>query len=207
MTTWGLINSFGAFQTYFTSVLPQSPSEISWIGSTQAFLLFFIGTFSGRMTDAGYFRYLFGFGTICAVVGPLASSFCSTFWSLFLTLALVVGIGNGLLFCPMLTVMSPYFSKRKALAIGVAACGSATGGMIYPTIVRQLLPQIGFAWTMRVIALVQLVFLGITNLGLKPRAVPQKQRALLDWEAFREKPYVLYMIASFLVCAFNIFPC
>jgi hypothetical protein len=33
------------------------PSDISWIGSIQIFLLFFIGTFSGRATDAGYFRF------------------------------------------------------------------------------------------------------------------------------------------------------
>ena len=46
--TWGYINCFGVFQTYYSSTLNHSPSDISWIGSTQVFLLFFIGTFSGR---------------------------------------------------------------------------------------------------------------------------------------------------------------
>lgn len=46
--TWGYINCFGVFQTYYAHTLNHSPSDISWIGSTQVFLLFFVGTFSGR---------------------------------------------------------------------------------------------------------------------------------------------------------------
>lgn len=53
MNTWGYINSFGVFQTYYSTELGLPPATISWIGSIQVFLLFFIGTFTGRITDAG----------------------------------------------------------------------------------------------------------------------------------------------------------
>lgn len=53
------MNSFGVFQTYYVNSLGKSPSDISWIGSIQVFLVFFIGTFTGRLTDAGYFRPVF----------------------------------------------------------------------------------------------------------------------------------------------------
>ena len=53
MNTWGYINSFGVFQTYYATELSLPPATISWIGSIQVFLLFFIGTFTGRITDAG----------------------------------------------------------------------------------------------------------------------------------------------------------
>jgi hypothetical protein len=53
MNTWGYINSFGVFQTYYATELQLPPATISWIGSIQVFLLFFIGTFTGRITDAG----------------------------------------------------------------------------------------------------------------------------------------------------------
>lgn len=53
MNTWGYINSFGVFQTYYATELGLPPATISWIGSIQVFLLFFIGTFTGRITDAG----------------------------------------------------------------------------------------------------------------------------------------------------------
>ena len=31
-TTWGYLNSYGVFQTYFTTALGHPPSDISWIG-------------------------------------------------------------------------------------------------------------------------------------------------------------------------------
>lgn len=39
--TWGLVNTFGVYQTYYQLDLLSSstPSEISWIGSLQVFLL------------------------------------------------------------------------------------------------------------------------------------------------------------------------
>ncbi|KAI9764294.1 MAG: hypothetical protein M1840_008585 [Geoglossum simile] len=52
--TW----SFGFFQAYYATTLNRTPSDISWIGSFQVFLLFLIGTFSGRAMDAGFFRTL-----------------------------------------------------------------------------------------------------------------------------------------------------
>ncbi|KAJ2989573.1 hypothetical protein NUW58_g3405 [Xylaria curta] len=52
--TWGFINSFGVFQTYYMELLDLPPSDISWIGSITVFLTFFIGTFTGRLVDAGF---------------------------------------------------------------------------------------------------------------------------------------------------------
>lgn len=43
--SWGIINTFGVYQTYYESGILSSstPSDISWIGSVQAFLLMFVG--------------------------------------------------------------------------------------------------------------------------------------------------------------------
>ena len=32
--TWGIVNAFGEFQTYYETILTQSPSQIAWVGST-----------------------------------------------------------------------------------------------------------------------------------------------------------------------------
>ena len=45
-STWGWITSYGVFQSYYRTTLGVSQSSISWIGSVQIFLLFFLGTFS-----------------------------------------------------------------------------------------------------------------------------------------------------------------
>lgn len=47
----GFINSFGLFENYYVSTMHLGNlSQVAWIGSLQVFLLFGLGTFSGRLT-------------------------------------------------------------------------------------------------------------------------------------------------------------
>ena len=199
VNTWGYINSFGVFQTYYATALDLPPSTISWIGSIQVFLLFFIGTFTGRLTDAGYFRPTILLGSTFQVVGIFATSACTQYWQIFLAQGICMGIGNGCLFCPALSTVATYFSKKRSLAIGMTACGSATGGLIFPAMARQLLPTVGFGWTIRAIGFVQLVALILANLGLKRRIPPRRTGALVEWAAFEELEYTFYAAGSFTV--------
>ncbi|TEA12153.1 MFS transporter asaE [Colletotrichum sidae] len=198
MNTWGIVNSFGVFQPYYTTLLNRPPSDVAWIGSFEVFLLFFVGAFTGRLTDAGYFRPLFIIGFLLVVLGMIATSFCTQYWQFFLAQGICMGLGNGCLFCPCLSTASTYFDKRKALALGFVSIGSSSGGMIYPSMVRQLLPKIGFGWTIRAIAFVQMGTLLITAVVLKPRIKPRKAGNLVEWAAFKELEYTFYAIGSFL---------
>lgn len=65
--------------------------------------------------------------------------------------------------------------------------------------VQQLLPKIGFAWTMRSLGFIQLGCLIICNIGIKPRVPPRKTGALVDWKSFKEMPYVLFASGMFFV--------
>ncbi|RDL33913.1 uncharacterized protein BP5553_08281 [Venustampulla echinocandica] len=197
MNTWGFINSFGVFQTYYVTALDRPPSDISWVGSMQVFLLFFVGTFTGRLTDAGYFRPVFVTGSILGVFGLFMASLSTTYWQLFLAQGVCCGLGNGFLFCPALSTLSTYFSKKRSLAIGIGAAGSATGGIVFPIMVQQLLPKVGFPWTMRALAFIQLACLLVCDIGIKTRVPPRKTGALVDWASFKELPYVLFAIGMF----------
>ncbi|KAL6915097.1 hypothetical protein FSST1_012857 [Fusarium sambucinum] len=180
MNTSGFLNSFGALQSHFVQELDESASTVSWIGSTQIFLYFFLGIVSGRLTDIGYFRVTFLAGSLAMVIGIFASSFGSKFWVMFLTLGVGVGLGNGLMSCPMLAVVSQYVSERRRLAIGVAMCGACTDGVVYSGLMRQLIPRLGFSWTMRVIALIQ----------FSPEWI--------DWTAFRDARFNNYAVTTFM---------
>lgn len=199
MNTWGFVNSFGVFQTYYVTSLHETPSTISWIGTIQIFLLFFIGTFTGRLTDAGYFRHVFLTGSILVVLGLFMASLSTTYWQLFLAQGVCCGLGNGCLFCPALSLLSTYFSKRRGLAIGLAATGSATGGMVFSAMVQQLLPRAGFPWTMRSLAFIQLGCLTLCNLLMRTRVQPRRAGALVDWKSFKEATYSLFAAGMFFV--------
>ncbi|CCC14874.1 hypothetical protein SMACR_07600 [Sordaria macrospora] len=210
MTTWGFINSFGVFQTYYTSSLPSiAPSTISWIGSLQVFLLFFIGTFTGRLTDGGYFRHVFLLGTAFLALGIFSTANAmdgvasgdesGVVWKLFLAQGLAMGLGNGCLFCPCMATLSTYFSKKRSLAIGMAACGSATGGLVFPSMMRSLLPRVGFPWTVRAMGFICIGSLLCSFWVIKPRTKPRGMRGpLVEWSAFKEGEYSFFVAGSFL---------
>ncbi|KAK7532922.1 MFS monocarboxylate transporter [Phyllosticta citribraziliensis] len=196
--TWGFVNSFGAFQAYYTSTLDVPASTISWIGTCQTFFLFVIGAFSGRATDYGLFRQTYILGVCMNLLGIFMTSICKEFWQFFLAQGVLTGLGGGLVFTPAMSVVATYFSTRRSLAIGIAASGSCTGGLIYPVMVRQLLPQIGFGWTVRVLGFFSMAISLFAATFLKARLPPRKSGALVDWAAFKDMTYLLYCLGMFL---------
>jgi MFS family permease len=97
-----------------------------------------------------------------------------------------------------MSLLSTYFSKNRAFAIGIAATGATTGGMVMPAMVQQLLPKIGFGWTVRALGLV-IAVLGVTAaIFLKTRIPPRKAGPLIEWTAFTELPFSLFCIGMFL---------
>lgn len=196
--TWGYINSFGVFQVYLEGALDRPPSDISWVGSIQIFLLFSIGTVSGRATDAGYFRITFAAGWILQIVGLFMTSLSKTYWQLFLAQGICTGIGNGLVFCPSLAILTTYFLKRRALAVGTAGSGAATGGVVYPLIAQHLLPKLGFGWTVRIMGFILLVTMIFPLILMRTRLPPRKTGSLVDLSAFKEVPYLLFAIGNSL---------
>ncbi|MCJ1307735.1 hypothetical protein MMC25_001383 [Agyrium rufum] len=184
--TWGYVNSFGVFQTYYVGTLGHPPSDISWVGSVQIFLLFFVGTFSGRASS------------IFQLLGVFTTSFCTKYWQIFLAQGLCTGIGNGLVFCPTISLVATYFSKNRAIALAITASGTATGGMVFPGIVEATLDKIGFAWTVRLIGFVMLVLQAVALALAKTRLPPRTTGPLVEWAAFKELPYSLFAIGSFL---------
>jgi MFS family permease len=103
-----------------------------------------------------------------------------------------VGIGNGLVFVPSITLASTYFLKNRSLALGFAASGSATGGLVFPAIAQQLLPKVGFAWTIRVMGLVMMTGLLTAGIMFKPRLPPRKTGPIVEWTAFAELPFLFF---------------
>jgi len=198
-TTWGYVNSFGTWQTHYVTTLSLPPSTVSWIGSVQVWLTFFTGAFSGRLLDAGLFLPTFIVGAVTQLVGMFLTSLATRYWHLMLTQGVLTGLGGGIFFCPSLALIPTYFSSRRGLAVGIATTGNAAGGLIYPVVTRQLLPKIGFAWTARVLAFINLGLLALVAAFIRPRLPPRKSGPVIDWSAFREPVYVSLVAGLFFV--------
>ncbi|KAL7941024.1 major facilitator superfamily domain-containing protein [Trichoderma barbatum] len=199
--SWGLVNTFGAYQTYYQTVMltSESASSISWIGSLQACLLFLGGLVAGPLFDAGYSTLTLIGGLMLICFGMFMTSLCSTYWQVLLAQGICVGLGMGLTFLPATAIQSQYFAKRRAFAMGVAGTGSPVGGIIFPIIFSHLLPRIGFGWTTRVIGFIILGISAIPVVFMRPRLPASgKIRSLIDTTALRDPAFITFTIGTLL---------
>ncbi|TDZ17104.1 Aspyridones efflux protein apdF [Colletotrichum orbiculare MAFF 240422] len=195
---FGFITAFGVFQAYYLKLLPDSTaSDISWIGSMQIFLLFLLGTVSGRAIDAGYFRPTLVVGFVLQLGGIFGASFASRYWHFLLSQGIATGIGNGMHFTALVWLVSQYFTKKRGLALGLSSCGAPIGAVVFTIMARELIPSAGIAWTLRAMGFLVLFNSVIIFLISRPRSATRKSGPLLDLAAFKELPYLLFTVGMF----------
>ncbi|KAL6237844.1 hypothetical protein BDW75DRAFT_237898 [Aspergillus navahoensis] len=210
---WGLAFAFGSFQTFYVlEFLPStSTSAISWTGTIQSWLLIIGGLISGPLFDLGYYIHLISIGSFLSVFGIMMLSLATEYYQILLSQGICTGLGFGLLYIPSLTIVSRSFVQKRALALGIATAGAPAGGVIYTLMFEQLLPRVGFAWTVRVIGLVMLglyiaagVMVSFTADRAKPastatQAPTARKRQLFDTAALKDLPFWSYTLANFFL--------
>ena len=199
INSWGYLTSFGIFQSYHATTLSGATlSAISWIGSVQIFLIYLVGTFSGRALDRGYYIPVLALGCFLQVFGVFMTSVSTKYYQLFLAQGICKGLADGLVFCPTISLVATYFKKNRVFAMAGAASGAGTGGIIFPLIAQHLQHKIGFSWTVRVMGLVIVVNSAIALAIARVRLPPRKTGPLVEWTAFKEVPYLLFCVGMFL---------
>ncbi|KDQ13187.1 hypothetical protein BOTBODRAFT_160801 [Botryobasidium botryosum FD-172 SS1] len=198
-STFGFVNAWGVFQTYYQETLlkDESPSTIAWIGSLQYSLVFFPGLLTGRLFDLGYLRLMIGPASVLHIVAVFLTAECKTYWQFLLCQGFAIGISSGILFAPALTVISHWFLKKRSVAFGVVAVGSSIGGTVLPIAIRKLIPLVGFRWTLRIMGFILLTTLIAANLTIRRRLPPRHvQGGLFNLQAFKSAPFTLYCMSA-----------
>ncbi|TFK41529.1 MFS general substrate transporter [Crucibulum laeve] len=167
IATVGYVNSFGVYQDAYTRSHAASPSSISWIGSTQIFLLLAMGLPAGKLLDLGYFRQTMLAGSIIYVTSLFMVSLAhhDKYYQLYLSQGLGMGIGAGLLCVPALAVQAHHWRSHRALAQGIVITGSSIGGIIFPIMLNRLFQgSTGFSWGVRASGFLCLGLLSLSNI-------------------------------------------
>ncbi|PVF95711.1 MFS general substrate transporter [Serendipita vermifera] len=198
-STFGYVNAWGVFQAFYENVkFPnESPSLIAWVGSMQYSLVWVPGLLIGRLFDRGYFRLPFMTANAVLILATFLIAECNAFWQVMLCQGVLIGFASGVMFSPLLTILSHWFKKKRGLVFGCSAVGSSIGGTIVPILVRELLPRVGFRWTMRILGFMFLGLLSISNLLMKRRLPPCRVKGqLVDLSHFRNLAFCIYTASS-----------
>ncbi|EKD19316.1 uncharacterized protein L3040_009243 [Drepanopeziza brunnea f. sp. 'multigermtubi'] len=196
--SFGFINAYGVLQSYYVSALELPPSTVSWIGSLCAFLMLFTGTFSGRLSDAGYFPQMLMMGTVIQIAGFLGASFSTKYWQILLAHGVCLGVGGGLVFVPAMSIAGTYFQKKRPLALAFCAMGNSIGGLVFAAILQQTIPKLGYEWAMRICGLLVMASSIPSNFVMRPMKLRRVKIPIIEWGAFREIEYSFLSTAMFL---------
>jgi MFS family permease len=201
--TWGMINTFSVFQTYYEigERFEASSSDIPWIGSIQCFLLQLTGLVAGPIYDRGHLRLLLITGSFLVVFGLMMLSLCTEYWQALLAQAFCIGIGGGLLFTPTVSLLPTWFSNRMGLAVGIASAGSSVGGVVYPIVLHRLLhvADVGFSGAVRTLGFLALATFVLPLAVMRMRVQTPKPRAVVDWSAFVDGPFVVFTLGVLIL--------
>ncbi|KAI0309494.1 MFS general substrate transporter [Amylostereum chailletii] len=212
----GYTNVFGVYQDFFVQnfLSDFTPSQISWIGSVATFITFSGGLISGRLFDRGYFYPLIIGGSVLVVFCLFMLSLAQPqhyYQVVFLTLGLGYGIGTGMIYVPTVAIVSHYFLRRRALAMGIVSSGTSLGALLHPIMLNNLFHgSTGFANGVRasagLIGGTMLISVLIMRTRLPPSKTANSGLAKAAWKFAHDGVYLTAFFGMFLFVQGIFFP-
>jgi len=171
-----LLYSFGVFLPYINEEFGLSRAEGSSLFSFRSLILAPGFIIAGRLIDKYDPRIVIFCGGSIAALGMILSGFATTVWQLILFYSVFVGIGDTVLYITCVAVISRWFTKRRAFAIGIITTGVPLSGLLTNPLTASLINNFGFRHAlfalggiMLVVLLAAFVMRGYPkDMGLKP---------------------------------------
>ncbi len=166
----------GAFGVYYIALL----EEFAWSrsdGATVASANFFVYAVAAPLVGLAFDRFgprlLMPLGALLVGAGLVLSSFANSLASLYLSYGIVTALGQGALsFVGHNALISFWFVRRRATAIGIASMGQGLGALVMVPVTQLLIDRIGWRWTFIVTGSLLLFILVPAN-ALFQRRYPQ----------------------------------
>lgn len=126
------------------------------------------GVMMGRIADRANVALTVVIGGVCLGLGYVAASLSATLWQFTLAHALL-GLGASAGFAPLMADMSHWFTKRRGLAVVIAACGSYLAGAIWPQLIQHFIDTQGWRWAHAALGVITAATLIPLSLFFLPR--------------------------------------
>ncbi|PVV04603.1 hypothetical protein BB560_000895 [Smittium megazygosporum] len=196
--TFGAINSFGVFQTYFLNTMfPTEPARnIAWIGTMTTACSFSCGVLATISIAHFGVKVTSIIGTLLGTLGLILASFSTKLWQLILTQGVVFGTGASININVSLVMPSLWFVKYRSLAIGITVTGTAVGSLILPPMQTAILNNLSIQWAYRIMAILYFVLVGLSIFFFKYRT-PLPKRKVMEFSLFKNPTVFLLCMTGF----------
>ncbi|KAH7153582.1 major facilitator superfamily domain-containing protein [Dactylonectria macrodidyma] len=163
--SFGFMASLGTIQSHLSihQLSAYSTGQVGWISGLYLFLSLILNFQIGSVLDRYGPRILSPIGGVMSTATFLLMAECKTYWQFMLCFGVFGSIGTGIDAVTAIGTVGKLFVRRRGLAVGVAVMGTSIGSVIFPIMLRSTLPTLGWAWSLRIVALVVAC---VTTLGV-----------------------------------------
>lgn len=171
----GNVYAFGVLYPVLVEAFDSSLGSTAWIGS----IAFGITTGAASLTGAWADKYgnqkVALAGGVLMALAYFLSSTATELWHLFFTHGVMAGFGYSMSFVAAVSVVSQWFSSRRALAVGMAVSGSGMGQFAVSLVSGYLFDSLGWRTALQYLALMNLAGVSLGALLIR-RRLPTFQR-------------------------------
>jgi len=136
---WGANYTFGVFFKPVLTEFGWTRAATSGAYSLSLVLHGLLGIGAGRLTDRFGPRVVMIFCAAVLGLGYSLMSQISDIWQLYLFYGVIIAIGMGGSYVPMLSTTARWFVKRRGIMTGIVVAGIGTGTVIMPPLARWLI--------------------------------------------------------------------
>ncbi|XP_031573787.1 monocarboxylate transporter 9-like [Actinia tenebrosa] len=213
---WGWAVCFGAFIVHIVTVGQQniagviyselvdtfntSRAETAWVTSLASSVMYLFAPLATFLSDKYGCRKVVIFAGFLSVVSLASSSLAKDLLPMYFTYGIGWGVGASFGMFPSLVMLTKYFRRRLSFVNGITSSGAAVGALALAPLVQQLSSAFGtsnmFCFLGGLNAL--MIFSGLLYRPVHDEEKLQKltyKRKFIDKSLFRNKGYVIWMIA------------
>ncbi|KAI2809083.1 hypothetical protein BLOT_000225 [Blomia tropicalis] len=151
-TVDGICYTFGLFLPYFIEEFGSGKAITALAGSLQSGCYQTAGLFVSGLVNRFGCRPVAIVGSIVAALFLAISTFVPNVYCLILTYGIITGIFFGMIYLPSIVSVGYYFSTKRALATGIAVCGSGMGAFSFAPLVSALQQTLDWKNSLRILA-------------------------------------------------------
>lgn len=148
----GISLTFGLLYEEFLHEFGASKSATSWIGSLFMAVPLLAGPIMSALVDRYGCRSMTIVGAIISTIGFVASSFANNIIVMYFTFGVIGGIGLGLCFVTAVVSIAFWFDKKRAIALGLGACGTGFGTLVFSPLATLLIEEFHWRGTLLIMA-------------------------------------------------------
>ncbi len=124
----------------------QKSAQVALIGSLLSGFYLAAGPFVTGLSDTIGFRWVTIIGSIVASVAFASCYYVNNIYVFYVVYGVIGGIGVCCIFVSSVLTVGYYFDKWRALATGIALCGSGIGTSVFAQVFPIIIEKYGIKW-------------------------------------------------------------